>query len=76
MKYQTLLDSVDEVSTAAGMVVRLGKEFTSPGVNEIVTSIEPRVTKILGQAPVLHQLHVGYSTLLYFTFKVYVMTTN
>ena len=47
----------------------MGKKFQEEHEEEILHTIEPKVTAILGEAPALHRIHT-YSTLLYFTISV------
>ena len=68
--FQKLLDLIEVLSSTAGFVIGMGKRFQEEHEEVILHTIEPKVSAVFSEAPVLHQMHIAYSTLLYFTTLV------
>ena len=68
--YQKLLDLLEVLSSSAGAVISMGKRFVEDHQEVILHYFEPKVSEMITDAPVLHRMHIAYSTLLYFTTLV------
>lgn len=67
--YEELFELLDVLSTTAGSVISMGKQFIEERNEVVVHHFEAKVCEIIGEAPVLHRL-VAYSILMYFTTLV------
>ena len=68
--YQKLLDLLEVLSSSAGAVISMGKLFLEDHKEVILHYFEPNVSEMISEAPVLHRMHIAYSTLLFFTTLV------
>ena len=68
--FQKFLDLLEVLSSSAGAVIGMGNMFQEEHEEVVLHTIEPKVTEVLREAPVLHRIHMAYSMLLYFTSLV------
>lgn len=62
--YERVFELLDVLSTSAGAVVSMGKQFIEDHEEVVVNYLEPKVCGIIAGAAVLHRIQLAYSTLL------------
>ena len=68
--FQKVMDLLKVLSSNAGFIIGMGKKFKEELGEVLLHELEPRVTTVLGDTPVLHRMHIAYASLLYFTILV------